>query len=44
MNGKGQVDYVLLRGMGVKTPFSKDSKVYPATKKRYYLEIQNEYV
>lgn len=38
------VDYALLRGMSVKTPFSKDSKEYPATKKRYYLETQNEYV
>ena len=44
MNGKGQVDYALLRGMSVKTPFSKDSKEYPAAKKRYYLETQNEYV
>lgn len=39
-----QVDYVLLRGMSVKTPFSKDSKEYSTTKKRYYLETQNEYV
>lgn len=39
-----RVDYVLMRGMSVKTPFSKDSKEYPATKKRYYLETQNEYV
>lgn len=38
------VDYVLLRDMSVKTPFSKDSKEYPATKKRYYMETQNEYV
>lgn len=28
----------------VKTPFSKDSKEYSTTKKRYYLETQNEYV
>lgn len=39
-----KIDYVLLQGYSVKTPFSKDSREYTKTKKKYYQETKNEYV
>lgn len=39
-----KIDFVLMRGASVKTPFSKDSKEYIATKKRYLNETNNEYL
>ena len=39
-----KVDYALMRGKSVKTPFSKDSREYSKTKQMYYQETKNEYV
>lgn len=38
------VDFVLMQGACVMTPFSKDSKEYSRTKKKYYEETNNEYI
>ena len=39
-----KIDFVLIHGASVKTPFSKDHREYRKIKKLYYEETKNEYI